>query len=758
MDVKKKSIIEKIILNKASFKNVKCEKFSYINFLYGNNGTGKSTFSKELSNATCITVRQDTELSKYNIFTFNAEFTKQHFLEDEKVSSIYTVGKPNVENQELINQLKKDIDSAKKDIDTKNKLLSDKKNNLSKLKSDFEESFWTKTKQERVFFKSNIKGMSTKNGLLTKAREYVDKDLFYSNLESLTNKFEIAFGPQGMTYPLLVKSSLTLPNIDVELNTSITTSDSTEFARFVKVMNSASWLAQGHDHYTKDNKCPYCQRELQPDFEEKYKSLFDEEYEKSKKLFQDTFSAYTKIMGEIINVYESNPKNTLNGLDFATYQDKLEILKATLNRNVDKIAKKANDMSIKYTLEPIDDLISNLNSIIDDFNTKIEENNRLVNNKKVAQKECIETVWMYFAYKLKDDLRLYDETYKNLNEQIFADRAELQTIIENNNKCEEELTKLSAEMISAEPAVKAINKLLVSSGFQGFHLEWNESDKGSYQVVYDIKDSTGKFIPATNLSEGERNFISFLYFYHMVIGASAEGQIKPAIVIIDDPVSSMDGQALYIVSSLVKNLVDMCYNNTTLDEPGIIKESHIKQIFVFTHNVHFHTNVTTDYEKFYDCVSFFKINKAKNQSTVKYCVSKNPSTNLEENYNPIKSTYSALWQELNEITSPIAACNIIEQILNYYFIYLCGFNNKQLRNVLLDENNKLVELDETGAKNYDKYNIVRSFLSFLDNGNRIIGNDSYIEDTMDANYFKDILKLIFEIMRHENHYKMMMKI
>ena len=56
---------------------------------------------------------------------------------------------------------------------------------------------------------------------------------------------------------------------------------------------------------------------------------------------------------------------------------------------------------------------------------------------------------------------------------------------------------------------------------------------------------------AENLSEGERNFIAFLYFYHQVRGSMTGEELKEKIVVIDDPVSSMDSTALFLVSALL---------------------------------------------------------------------------------------------------------------------------------------------------------------------------------------------------------------
>lgn len=54
------------------------------------------------------------------------------------------------------------------------------------------------------------------------------------------------------------------------------------------------------------------------------------------------------------------------------------------------------------------------------------------------------------------------------------------------------------------------------------------------------------------------------------------------IVVFDDPVSSLDSDILFIVGSLIKGLFDEVRTGT----------GHIKQVFVFTHNVYFHKEVT----------------------------------------------------------------------------------------------------------------------------------------------------------------------
>lgn len=211
----------------------------------------------------------------------------------------------------------------------------------------------------------------------------------------------------------------------------------------------------------------------------------------------------------------------------------------------------------------------------------------------------------------------FKDNIKAINDSIKEHSDKVLELKNNNISLNTEAASLGANAVSAEPVVKAINKTIENSGFQGFHLEWDENDKGSYQVVYNSKDSAGRYIPATKLSEGETNFIAFLYFYFMTVNTDESGSDKNSIIVIDDPVSSMDSQTLFIVSSLVKNLIDRCINSSTIDETSPITDNNVEQIFILTHNVYFHANITPEYENNYSAVNFYQITKVGNHSKVK---------------------------------------------------------------------------------------------------------------------------------------------
>jgi wobble nucleotide-excising tRNase len=142
-----------------------------------------------------------------------------------------------------------------------------------------------------------------------------------------------------------------------------------------------------------------------------------------------------------------------------------------------------------------------------------------------------------------------------------------------------EIDKIEAELTSVKPTVTATNKILRNFGFRGFSLD-PACVGNSYRLIRaDGKDAK------QSLSEGEKTFVTFLYFYHLLRGSiTTSGITSDRIVVIDDPVSSLDSDVLFIVSSVIKELI------VEVGKPS----SHIKQVVVLTHNIHFYKDVTCD--------------------------------------------------------------------------------------------------------------------------------------------------------------------
>src|SRR5690606_36938897 len=137
-----------------------------------------------------------------------------------------------------------------------------------------------------------------------------------------------------------------------------------------------------------------------------------------------------------------------------------------------------------------------------------------------------------------------DTAIKSLGEQIDKRAEELEAKNAEIGESERKIT-------SIKPTIDAINKLLKSFGFVNFYLV--ESAENGF---YEVKRPGGEDAKHT-LSEGEKPFITFLYFYHLIGGSfSASGATTDRIVVFDDPVSSLDADILFIVCNLIKGIVN----------------------------------------------------------------------------------------------------------------------------------------------------------------------------------------------------------
>jgi wobble nucleotide-excising tRNase len=279
----------------------------------------------------------------------------------------------------------------------------------------------------------------------------------------------------------------------------------------------------------------------------------------------------------------------------------------------------------------------------------------------------MEKVWQSLAFllqeevaKFRDDDRVLADAIAKLEDGIKADRSTL-------NILKFELSQLSDRMGGSMEMVDKINRLLERSGFTGFTLREHVSIPDKYEVVR--RDGS----LAEGLSEGERHFIAFLYFYHLVQGAwKAADLMKGKIVVIDDPVSSMDNGVLFIVGSLVRELIEDCFKDGN--------RYNIRQIFVLTHNPYFHKEVSFSRMGDYKKVSFFEVKKGEdNISMIEECKRSCDNEEGEENFSPVQNSYTALWQEYRDAQLPTTLMSIICRIIDYHFIQLCSYTIDDLR-------------------------------------------------------------------------------
>lgn len=757
MQRKVPSAIENITLNRATFTDVPVADLTFVNFFYGNNGAGKSSIAHAIEEDDGVVWADGKSVDDYDVLVYNQDFINENFVNYGDLKGVFIFGEEDIEAKKRIAEL---TEEKKKKSDAKvtaGEEYKQKTAGVDAALAQFQEACFSKTADIRKHFEKCMDGKKQKRDFAEAVLgEKTPKEHDLSELERL---YGVAFDDTARAYAEFKKAGATtygsLPGKEL-LDKVIFSSSDTPFARFLKALGSTAsdWVRDGHTHFSGSagGKCPYCQQKLPANFENEIAATFDAQYQQDIRDLGQFHATYSRETADIVRALQANTTDAMPSLDLKAYQEKLSLLESKFEVNRQRIAEKVKEPSKTVSLEDTDTLLLEIGAMIDDINKLIKANNDVVAAKKSSKEKCKTEIMQYLAFMLADEVTSYKDEVARL-------KTEIDDVTERGKKLKKEIGELTREIselnkhnANTEAAIDSINKILRDSGFQGFSIR----AKDGVENVYEIVRENGTV--AENLSEGERNFIAFLYFYHRVRGSMNSEELKEKIVVIDDPVSSMDSTALFIVSAIVREMINVCRNNTEYLNPQVPGD-YIKQLFILTHNVYFHREVTYQQVGYYNCTSFYMIRKNDNVSTVKLCKRQNKEIpSEEENYNPVQNSYAALWDELRDLHSTIPALNVMRRILEYYFLQLCGYEGSDLRSIVLEKKEnreKFIKQVEGEKPDMTDYQLASSLLAYINNPNGISDGLNYVEDCEDAEAYKRVFQMIFDALGQSQHYKMM---
>ncbi|GAA7350189.1 hypothetical protein HpCK69_07860 [Helicobacter pylori] len=429
-----------------------------------------------------------------------------------------------------------------------------------------------------------------------------------------------------------------------------------------------------------------------------------------------------EVLEQLDKIVETEQKNQ-QIKNTESFKRIIEILRSKINGNWQKMHDKSKEMSRSFKLGSTKNEIKEIRDLIDTANQQIANHNEMIKDIKNQKKICVERTWKFLVNEFKSDIQKYNKKDCGLEKGINNLEKEISENQEKIKELENEISELEKTMVSIKPIANKINALLKGYGFTNFSLACTEDEKS-----YRIQREDGQLVGET-LSEGEVTFITFLYYYHLTKGSLKENDVsKNKVLVIDDPISSLDSNILFIVSVLVKELM-----KETMKE-----KTNIKQVIILTHNTYFYKEITYDLKRYHQGkYSFWIIKKDNNVSKIE---------KFEEN--PIKNSYELLWQEVRRAKenniSWVSLQNVMRRIIEYYFRILGGFKD----NYSLSE-----------YKNIEEKRVCNSFISWLNDGSHGISDDLFVQsqDTSIGTYLK-VFENIFKVTGHEAHYKMMMGI
>ncbi len=743
--------ISQIVLkNAATFdeSGASFEDLNSINFIYGTNGSGKTTTSSFLKNLAENRIEDKFANSKIEwhndeilkIEVYNKQFKEEQF-RNSQVKGIFTLGKKTNENLENIESKKESINKENEKKTKNEKSLQKLKQEREEKEKDFTDSCWEKLyKKHKEDFKETLKGLKRKENfkkeILEEFKNNERNESKIVKLEELKENIRIVFSKNQTE---LVPLECNLTDFDSVENHSIweqkiVGSGDAIIADLIKKLSNEDWVAQGREYLSKDsNACPFCQQEtITEEFKKQLESYFDTSYQESTETIKEKMEDYASRTAEVLErldeIVETEQKNQQAKLKIESFKRIVETLKSKINGNWQKMHDKSKEMSRSFKLESTKNEIKEIRDLVDTANYQIANHNEMIKDIQNQKKICVEQTWKFLVNEFKSDIQEYNKKHCGLEKGIKKLENEISEIEGKIKELENEIRELEKTMVSIKPIVNEINALLKGYGFTNFSLACTEDEKS-----YRIQREDGQLVGET-LSEGEVTFITFLYYYHLTKGSLKENDIsKNKVLVIDDPISSLNSNILFIVSVLVKDLM----KETTKEE------TNIKQVIILTHNTYFYKEITYDLKCYQGKYSFWIIRKDNNVLKIR-----------DYKENPIKNSYELLWQEVrwtkekqakeNNI-SWVSLQNVMRRIIEYYFRILGGFKR----------NDSLSEYFE----NIEEKQVFNSFISWFNDGSHGISDDLFVQsqDTSIETYLK-VFENIFKITGHEAHYKMMMGI
>lgn len=522
--------------------------FKKNNVFFGYNGKGKSSLAKGIEKE----IRDQRGITDNDFRIFSKDYLKLKLVNDKRrIKGVKAVfGNKNVKNDEEIEQLKEKIQDT---TILSNEIISNLKSIDSLIKT-IEDGIRGPKKIRHVSV-TNYEELSNFKKTFQSMKEAALKITTEDKLETINVDFDF----ERAKSDLESLPAIDLLNLTGDLNTAseiVNTPYKVEDIPATKVLD---WIEQGISLNKDSKKCLFCGSDLNnyDEIVEHFKGFINSTKQKDERILL--------IFSEVLN------KEILKLQDFIGCEQKFE----NCGINISSQIKVLDDYKkwLCFCSERINDKLSKFESIISVDFGDIEIKRTTASGALFTIKHIVSdsiTRLTKEESKLNDLLKgsialkilsnkKINELAKETNEMIVK----LKAIEESNLLLNSQIRNLKNKVKVTSDFAIFINGILLDLDFK-FKLDIIEED---YRII-PLKSDTE--IDIDEISEGERNLLSLLFFYFELFDDDKQTHFKEDIqyVIVDDPLSSLDdNNRAYLISILQL----------------LFKQNNV-QVFVFTHD------------------------------------------------------------------------------------------------------------------------------------------------------------------------------
>jgi wobble nucleotide-excising tRNase len=556
--------------------------FKKYNLIYGWNGSGKTCFSRvlrsfelgenhyaqpgrspefefKLGNGNSVDQNNLTALP--NIRVFNKDFINESVFGTGGPKPIFFLGKESRKGKERITKIETELQGLRKDRDSKKILLDKAKTTKDKILSDKARDIKNTLTTSRLDKYRNYERPNLEEAINNKSEEFKTPDNFKLTEDRLATLQKAIQQTTKPTINSLQEQNLDISDILMEVKDIL---QKTATSQIIEALRSddiiSKWVERGLMLHKKKSltTCAFCNQVIPQDRLRDLENHFNEDYQKlieaigqlkkrlvAKKLvitFPDASNFYDDLAGKYL-AKKKEAETSIQG-----FNQNLDTVISILEQKEQKPFSKLNLQDMTPTkdifFQEINEIIRQHNNKTENFESQVDENKKALEMHYIAE---------------------FIDSYNESLGEIKTLESEYSNLVKTIEEKENEIRKLKENLISHYIPAQQINKDLKQFlGRSDIQLRAADKKEG-YQIT-----RNGEI--AKDPSEGEKTALAIVYFLTKI---NEEGfDLKNGIIVIDDPVSSLD-------------------SSTIFQAFGFIKES-IKaagQIFILTHHFDFFRQV-----------------------------------------------------------------------------------------------------------------------------------------------------------------------
>ncbi len=415
------------------------------------------------------------------------------------------------------------------------------------------------------------------------------------------------------------------------------------------------WIETGLKLHKEGDNCKFCDGKLDySDVKSKitqYKENKRHKATEKLKQFREQLQSLLESIKAIEKEYKTYTTNIGNDIEqhftaISAKKNTIETLITSCQSKIDNIEIQENfDFELLAgTLKELEESISNISKTKND---QLFELRKKLNNLTTLVKGAIGLEILQSA-TIKDKLQEVKDKEIDLKEKR-----------ENNKKKQQEIQDLKQQKSLTKDFADFVSQIL-----NDIHISLKvelDTDNKNYIIKSTNENAT---LTLKDISEGEKNLLALLFFYYELFADNKQQNVKPEIelIIVDDPISSMDDSNKFYILELMKNLLEL---------PN-------QQIFVLTHSWDDYCNLSYNLENKQD-VATFELRKTNGISNLVKLSSKEKPYNylFKEIYDFSVKSEEDIKNECQIYHYP----NVMRRIFEEWYSFKVGKNVKFTSNI-----------------------------------------------------------------------------